>query len=179
MCFTIRVGSFRQVCLFVWKRQGPIDRFIRFRRSWCRALINLLWSIVFSKFSVALRPQRPYGLLRTGSFFQCCFTSIETVRNIRDGEPRKATSTFAQPLSPGCFPQGWSAYIIVMDMFVVPFGHVWWHLSPELFCGIVIEIVTQLKIHLCGLELPALQQQQQIWTFRDSVRDDCHLSPTS
>ena len=105
MCITIRVGSFRQVCLFVWKRQGPIDRFIRFRRSWCRALINLLWSIVFSKFSVALRPQRPYRLLWTGSFFQCCFTSTETVRNIRDGEPRTATSTFAQLPSSGCFPQ--------------------------------------------------------------------------
>ena len=32
--------------------------------------------------------------------FQCCFTSIETIRLIRDGEPRTATSNFTQLLSP-------------------------------------------------------------------------------
>ena len=31
--------------------------------------------------------------------FSCCFASTETVRLIRDGEPRTATSTFTQPLS--------------------------------------------------------------------------------
>ena len=30
---------------------------------------------------------------------QCCFTSTETIRSIRDGEPRTATSTFTQFLS--------------------------------------------------------------------------------
>ena len=30
---------------------------------------------------------------------QCCFTSPETIRTIRDGEPRTATSTFTQLLS--------------------------------------------------------------------------------
>ena len=30
---------------------------------------------------------------------QCCFTSTETVRTIRDGEPRTSTSTFTQRLS--------------------------------------------------------------------------------
>jgi len=30
---------------------------------------------------------------------KCCFTSTETIRLIRDGEPRTATSTFAQLLS--------------------------------------------------------------------------------
>ena len=30
---------------------------------------------------------------------QCCFTSTETIRTIRDGEPRTATSTFTQLLS--------------------------------------------------------------------------------
>ena len=30
--------------------------------------------------------------------FQCCFTSTETVRPIRNGEPRMATSTFTQLL---------------------------------------------------------------------------------
>ena len=31
--------------------------------------------------------------------FQCCFTSTETFRLIRDGEPRTATSAFTQLLS--------------------------------------------------------------------------------
>ena len=30
---------------------------------------------------------------------QCCFTSTETIRTIRDGEPRVATSTFTQLLN--------------------------------------------------------------------------------
>ena len=64
----------------------------------------------FFEFSVAPRPQRPYGLSGTGSpgqrprlshsscsaWVQCCFTSTETVRTVRDGEPRTATSTFTQ-----------------------------------------------------------------------------------
>ena len=32
---------------------------------------------------------------------QFCFTSTETVRTIRDGEPRTATSTFTQLLNSG------------------------------------------------------------------------------
>ena len=32
------------------------------------------------------------------SMVQCCFTSTETARLIRDGEPRTATSTFTQLL---------------------------------------------------------------------------------
>ena len=71
------------------------------------------------KFNVALRLQRPYGLLGTGSpgrpprlshsscaliflhrsFVQCCFTSTETMRSIRDGMPRTATSTLTKLLS--------------------------------------------------------------------------------
>ena len=36
----------------------------------------------------------------TSSFsFQCYFTSTETIRLIRDGDPRTATSTFTQLLS--------------------------------------------------------------------------------
>ena len=65
------------------------------------------------KFNVVL-PQRPQGLLGTGNpgrpprltftqllssvlenfQVQCCFTSTETIRTIRDGEPRTSTSTF-------------------------------------------------------------------------------------
>ena len=29
---------------------------------------------------------------------QCCFTSTKTIKTIRDGEPRTATSTFTQLL---------------------------------------------------------------------------------
>ena len=31
--------------------------------------------------------------------FQCCFTSTETKRTVKDGEPRTATSTFTQLLN--------------------------------------------------------------------------------
>ena len=97
------------------------------------------------EFTVALRPQRPYGLsgpeprtatstfthllnsdpllaavasdddmglnvlrgradiLGSGQFFpfpvHCCFTSTETIRTIKDWEPRTATSTLSQFLS--------------------------------------------------------------------------------
>ena len=71
-------------------------------------------------FTVALHPQRSYirtGLLGTRSprrpprlshsswalnfwaTIQCCSTSIETVRTIRDREPRTSTSNFTQLLS--------------------------------------------------------------------------------
>ena len=33
------------------------------------------------------------------SFVQCCFTYTETIRTVRDGEPRTSTSTFTQLLS--------------------------------------------------------------------------------
>ena len=32
-------------------------------------------------------------------FVQCCLTSTETIRTVRDGKPRTATSTFTQLLS--------------------------------------------------------------------------------
>ena len=52
-------------------------------------------------FDVSLRPQRQYGLLKTGSpgrppwvllleWLKCVFTSTETVRTIKDGQPRTA-----------------------------------------------------------------------------------------
>ena len=37
-------------------------------------------------------------------FFECCFTSTETTRTIKDREPRSSTSTFTQPLSSVCYP---------------------------------------------------------------------------
>ena len=64
---------------------------------------------IYFRFGVALRLQKPLGLLGTG--VQCCFTSTEIIRLTRDGcsvllyvhrdrkdygEPRAATSTFTQ-----------------------------------------------------------------------------------
>ena len=46
------------------------------------------------------RECRAYGLFE----FKSCFTSTETIRTIRDGEPRTASSTFPQFLSPGLWP---------------------------------------------------------------------------
>ena len=37
------------------------------------------------------------GVLREAFQVQCCLTSTETLRIIRDGEPRTATSTFKAP----------------------------------------------------------------------------------
>ena len=36
-------------------------------------------------------------------FIKCCFTSTDTLKTIRDGEPRTATSTFTQYLSSALF----------------------------------------------------------------------------
>ena len=37
---------------------------------------------------------------------QCCFTSTETIRTMKDGEPRTAISTFTQLLSSECLSSG-------------------------------------------------------------------------
>ena len=69
-----------------------------------------LLNYVGSLFNVALRPQEPQGLLWTRGpglthtqllrvAVQCCFTSTETIRVIRDGELRTATSTFTPLLT--------------------------------------------------------------------------------
>ena len=82
-----------------------------------RLRLHLTWASVWRrllqvKFSVAWRPQRHHGLFGTGSPgrpprlshspgvpVQCCFTSTETIRLIRDGLLRTATSTFTQLMS--------------------------------------------------------------------------------
>ena len=47
-------------------------------------------------------PNSSYGLRGCKvTMTRCCFTSTETARLIRDGEPRTATSTFTQLLSSG------------------------------------------------------------------------------
>ena len=43
--------------------------------------------------------EKPSGLLGTGARVQCFFTSTESIRLIRDGEPRTAISTFTQLLN--------------------------------------------------------------------------------
>ena len=71
--------------------------------------------LLFLQTSLYDHRQRPYGLLGTGAqdghldfhtvpelcdtTVQCCFTSTETVRTIKDGESRTATSTFTQFLN--------------------------------------------------------------------------------
>ena len=81
------------------------------RKEWSNSCVFSFF--YFFRFSVVLRPQNPSGLLGTGQdchldFYtapglwlqsvQFYFTSIETVRTIRDKEPM-ATSTFTQLLS--------------------------------------------------------------------------------
>ena len=77
--------------------------------------IHALFKTDMFCFSVSLRPQKPSGLLGTGNpgwpprlpysswtlraRVQCCFTTTETIRPVRDGEPRTATSTFTQLLN--------------------------------------------------------------------------------
>ena len=48
---------------------------------------------------------------------QCCFTSTETIRTVRDGEPRTSTSSFTQLLSSvkGRLPFLYSASIRVIE----------------------------------------------------------------
>ena len=42
----------------------------------------------------------PFSTWKLNSFFfKRCFTSTETIRTVRDGEPKTATSTFTQLLS--------------------------------------------------------------------------------
>ena len=52
------------------------------------ALLRLLFSLYIQKQQLSFRFS-----------FKCCFTSTETTRLIRDGEPRTTTSTFTQLLS--------------------------------------------------------------------------------
>ena len=41
---------------------------------------------------------RGFAALTVHAQVQCCFTSTETIRPVKDGEPRMATSTFTQLL---------------------------------------------------------------------------------
>ena len=48
----------------------------------------------------------PSGKLTLAHAEQCCFTSTETTRTVRDGEPRTATSSFIQLLSSAVYASG-------------------------------------------------------------------------
>ena len=79
-------------------------------------------SCLFVRFNAALRPQKSSGLSGTGSpgrlprltqllssalpicSFQCCFTSLETIRLSRDGESRTATSTLSHSFLSSALP---------------------------------------------------------------------------
>ena len=53
---------------------------------------------------------------------QCCFTSTETIRTVRDGEPNPATSNFIQLLS----SESTSLTILHLYLKLPP-----WHLSSQ------------------------------------------------
>ena len=57
------------------------------RRGWCQTPRSFTRThLAFARYSPPPPPPP----------FECCFTSTETIRLIRDGEPRTATSTFTQ-----------------------------------------------------------------------------------
>ena len=63
------------------------------------------------------------------SFFQCCFTSTETIRPIRDGEPRTPASTFTQLLNSDvqcCRNQSTETTRLIRD------GRLDFHTAPKL-----------------------------------------------
>ena len=61
------------------------------------------WGSKGVKFSSApcslLRPSTVHRQSPVDLVSKCCFTSTETIRTVRDGEPRAATSTFTQILT--------------------------------------------------------------------------------
>ena len=71
------------------------------QNEWRCPLTTPLLPFVNSSSSDCLGSRRSLEIIyRRGTVrVQCCFTSTETVRTIRDGEPRTATSTFTQLLS--------------------------------------------------------------------------------
>ena len=75
--------------------QKPCFRFsvvLCSQKPWFRFSVVLRQRKPWFRFSVVLCPQKLVS-------FQCCFTSTETIRLIRDGDPRTAILTFTQPLS--------------------------------------------------------------------------------
>ena len=59
------------------------------------------------------------------SFLRCCLTSTETVRIIRDGEFRTATSTFTQLLSSGgCLPRPFPLYALPVYFLPLSIPHI-------------------------------------------------------
>ena len=99
--------------LFVQCCFTSIETVRTFRDGEPRTSTSTFVLVLSSVRSMLLYVQRPYGLSGTGSpgrpprlsywfwalFVQCCFTSTETVRTFRDGEPRTSTSTFVLVLS--------------------------------------------------------------------------------
>ena len=94
-------------------------------------------------------PSPPWHLLHWGSCtgkvqsvvtqvqLQCCFTSTETIKTIRDGEPRTVTSTFTQLLSHDSW--WWSVALRPQKLGLFGTGaqdvHLDFHTAPELCMG--------------------------------------------
>ena len=102
---TTTTYSGRRNSKLVDQRNDPIQ----IRRSVCRRTDTVIQPPPHPPFPI-LHPvlwltesdRRPFSTeFRSSSAVQdqCCFTSTETVKTIRDGEPRTATSAFSQLLS--------------------------------------------------------------------------------
>ena len=101
------------LCLFVFKKK-------KLKKNGDLLLLLFEEVLVLVKASwfvhCCFSPQRPYGLLMTWSpgrpprlshvqvQVQCCLTSTESIRTVRDGEPRMATSTFTRSDSSSLLP---------------------------------------------------------------------------
>ena len=67
-------------------------------RGWVESILELSWDLQ-AAVAHGANAALSVAMANTASFFRRCFTSTETIRTIRDGETRTATSTFTQLLS--------------------------------------------------------------------------------
>ena len=79
-------------------RRCHMIRSVEYNRLYTVYLTNKTFLVTEVFFPLCLQiPPCPVVLFRhVPHFFKCCFTSTETIRTTRDGEPRTATSTFTQ-----------------------------------------------------------------------------------
>ena len=79
-------------------RRCHMTRSFEYNRLYTVYLTNKTFLVTEVFFPLCLQiPPCPVVLFRlVPHFFKCCFTSTETIRTTRDGEPSTATSTFTQ-----------------------------------------------------------------------------------
>ena len=105
-CLDRMEGQIAGVVRYCWGtgREGKID-FITWRSSVCcpSASLDTQCGTVDAELKVPSSERRGTPVYSSVQVQCCFFTSTETVRTIRDGEPRTATSTFTHLLSSGHF----------------------------------------------------------------------------